>query len=1087
MPILLLLAVLVSCLQQPHVDAAVQHGHGGISLKSQQMALLHWKSSLPSSPPILQMSSWHEHTSPCNWTGIMCSALHHGRRMPWVVTNISLPNSDIRGQLGELNFSALPFLTHVDLSDNDLHGSIPASIFSLSMLSYLDLSSNQLTGEIPSEIGSLQNLTMLALSFNNLTGPIPSNLANLTMLRDLVLHQNMLSGAIPMEIGRLVHLRVLSISSNTLSGEIPITLGNLTQLNTLYLNNNELSGAIPPELGKLINLKDLSLNSNTLSGEISATLGNLIQLNTLFLQVNELLGPIPPELANLTMLTFLSLHDNIFSSSIPVQVGKLLSLQYLYLSQNQFFGSIPTSLGNLSKLITLSLYENQVTGSIPPEIGNLLQLQFVWLDDNQLSGSIPMTFQNLKNLQQLTMKNNKLSGYLPRDLGNHGMVRLELLNNSFSGPLPANICLGNKLTILNGPVPSSLRTCTSLYRLIVVGNQVSGDISQHFGVYPRLEFAQLMSNQFSGELSPNWGSCSNLEYLNLANNMITGKIPPELSKLSKLGSLILHDNNLIGEIPQGLSNMTQLYNLSLASNHLYGPIPAEFGKMSNLVYLDISGNRLNGSIPGELGSCSKLEYLNVNGNNLSGNLPGAIGSLTSLQIMLDLSNNKLNGHLPQQLGRLQMLEFLNLSHNQFTGSIPASFGSMISLSVFDVSYNALEGPLPAGRLFQNASLDWFLHNKGLCGILSGLPPCHLIPPQERRRQNQLTLVLLIVIPVGSIILLVAIIISTIHNKRKPQETEGTEGRHIFSVWNFDGQLAFEDIIRATENFDDKYIIGEGGYGKVYKARLQDGQVVAVKKLHPIDDEVLLADGRRFQTEIEVLTKIRQRSIVKLYGFCSHSQFRFLVCDYIERGSLRVTLESEDLAKELDWQKRVGLAEDVAQAVCYLHHECSPPIIHRDITSNNILLDAAFKAYVSDFGTARILKPDSSNWTSIVRIFAELSYTSVVTEKCDVYSFGVVVLEVVMGKHPRDLLHQLGSGGQDMLLKEILDQRPSAPTMEEEKEIIHLAEVACSCLQPSPQARPTMQEVYQALTHHRQASSSSTEDFTAVTIDEFWAA
>ena len=122
----------------------------------------------------------------------------------------------------------------------------------------------------------------------------------------------------------------------------------------------------------------------------------------------------------------------------------------------------------------------------------------------------------------------------------------------------------------------------------------------------------------------------------------------------------------------------------------------------------------------------------------------------------------------------------------------------------------------------------------------------------------------------------------------------------------------------------------------------------------------------------MLTKIRHRSIVKLYGFCSHSSFKFLVYDNIERGNLHITLEIEDLAKELDWQKRVAIARDVAQAIYYLHHECNPPIIHRDITSNNILLDAAFKAYVSDFGIARMLKPDSSNWSELAGTYGYIA-------------------------------------------------------------------------------------------------------------------
>jgi serine/threonine protein kinase len=144
----------------------------------------------------------------------------------------------------------------------------------------------------------------------------------------------------------------------------------------------------------------------------------------------------------------------------------------------------------------------------------------------------------------------------------------------------------------------------------------------------------------------------------------------------------------------------------------------------------------------------------------------------------------------------------------------------------------------------------------------------------------------------------------------------------------------------------------------------------VKKLHPTEEGII--DEKRFLSEIEVLTKIRHRSIIKLYGFCSHPRYKFLVYDYIERGNLHITLETEDLAKELDWQKRVAIARDVAQAIYYLHHECNPPIIHRDITSNNILLDAAYKAYVSDLGIVRMLKPDSSNWSELAGTYGYIA-------------------------------------------------------------------------------------------------------------------
>uniref|UniRef100_A0A8I6WY17 non-specific serine/threonine protein kinase n=2 Tax=Hordeum vulgare subsp. vulgare TaxID=112509 RepID=A0A8I6WY17_HORVV len=713
-----------------------------------------------------------------------------------------------------------------------------------------------------------------------------------------------------------------------------------------------------------------------------------------------------------------------------------------------------------------------------------MKLEYLGLQLNQISGSIPKTFGKLQSLQKLEIFSNKLSGFLPQEFGDLiNLVQLALSYNSFSGPLPANICSGGRLKSLsvssnmfNGPIPRSLKTCTSLVHLELQDNQLTGDISQHFGVYPQLIRMSLASNRFSGQIPPNLGASTKLTVLHLAQNMITGSIPTILSKLSNLVELKLDYNYLSGEVPPEICSLANLYELTLSSNQLSGSIPTMIGNLSNLGYLDISRNRLSGLIPEELGGWTKLQSLKINNNNFSGSLPGAIGNLASLQIMLDVSNNNLSGVLPQQLGKLQMLEVLNLSHNQFNGSIPSSFAGMVSISTLDVSYNILEGPVPPTRLLQNASASCFLPNKGLCGNISGLPPCYSTPVAARQKGKILGLLLPIVLVVGfGIIDVIVVIMILTHKKRKQQEGVTAEGRDLFSVWNFHGRLAFDDIVRATQNFDDKYITGTGGYGKVYKAQLQDGQLVAVKKLHHTEEE--LDDERRFRSEMEILSQIRQRSIVKMYGFCSHPAYKFLVYDYIQQGSLHGTLENEELAKELDWQKRIALATDVAQAISYLHHECSPPIIHRDITSNNILLDTSFKAFVSDFGTARILKPDSSNWSALAGTYGyiapELSYTSVVTEKGDVYSFGVVVLELVMGKHPRNLLDgSLSNGEQSMMVKDILDQRPTTPITTEESSLALLIKLALSCLESSPQARPTMQEAYQILIQKPSSSSRS---------------
>lgn len=213
----------------------------------------------------------------------------------------------------------------------------------------------------------------------------------------------------------------------------------------------------------------------------------------------------------------------------------------------------------------------------------------------------------------------------------------------------------------------------------------------------------------------------------------------------------------------------------------------------------------------------------------------------------------------------------------------------------------------------------------------------------------------------------------------------------------------------------------------------------------------------------MLTKIRHRCIVKLYGFCSHSQYKFPVYDLIERGSLSSIMHEQELVKELDWPKRVSVVVDVAQALSYLHHGCGDPIVHHDIKSSNILLDLDYKAYVSDFGMARKLKHGYSSWSTIFAgtcgyIVPELSSTMVLTQKCDVYSFGVVALEVLMGKHPGDLLLPFFCRTEQLRkFNDILDRRIAAPsTIDEEKDVILVTLVAFACLQVNPKALPTMQ-------------------------------
>ena len=169
----------------------------------------------------------------------------------------------------------------------------------------------------------------------------------------------------------------------------------------------------------------------------------------------------------------------------------------------------------------------------------------------------------------------------------------------------------------------------------------------------------------------------------------------------------------------------------------------------------------------------------------------------------------------------------------------------------------------------------------------------------------------------------------------------------------------QDIIEVTEDFNSKYCIGSGGHGTVYKADLLTGRVVAVKKLHPPQDgEMSSTSVTAFTSEIRALTEIRHRNIVKFYGYCSHARHSFLVYKLMEKGSLRNILSNEEEAIRLDWSRRLNIVKGVVETLSYMHHDCSPPIIHKDISSKNVLLDSQYEAHVSNFGTARLLKPDS---------------------------------------------------------------------------------------------------------------------------------
>ncbi|KAF8006955.1 hypothetical protein BT93_K1068 [Corymbia citriodora subsp. variegata] len=852
-------------------------------------------------------------------------------------------------------------------------------------------------------------------------------------------------------IGNLSKLNYLNLCLNELSGEIPPSIGMLESLRFLYLNANNLSGHIPTSFGILGNLIELGISRNNFFGSIPREIGDLRNLKVLYMWQNGLSGPIPSEIGRLTSLMNLDLSNNNLSGSIPPSIGNLTSLSLLHLFQNGLSGPIPSEIGRLTSLVYLSLSKNNLLGSIPPSIGNLTR-------------PIPSEIGRLTYLMNLSLLINNLTGSIPPSIGNlTSLSLLHLCCNKFFGSLPYEF--------------NVLENCSTLIRLRLDGNQLTGNIAKALGIYSHLVYMDLSHNHLNGELSWKLGHCRNLTSLRISNNHISGEIPMIFRRMAQLQLLNLSSNNLSGEIPRDLGSLSMLLGLDLSNNSITGNIPTGIGLLSHLTHLDLASNNLNGSILVPLGSCKSLLILNLSRNYFQRSIPLEIGQIQFLEV-LDLSNNLLIGNIPGDLGKLRILQVLDISHNNISGSIPHTFSDMLALTSIDVSYNDLEGPLPNVKAFNEAPFEAIQHNKGLCGNVVGVPKCNSTGSMKHNRYVRAKIIVILILSfLGFLLLSCTLIVHVIvnHHRRriiKNENDDRTNNFDFFRILSYDGKVFYDRIVEATEGFDSKYYVGEGAYGKVYKAEISEGQVVAVKQIFSSQDDSSIANLIPFEREIQALTNLCHRNIVKFYGFCSHAQCCFLVYEYMERGSLRTTLNNDERANEFQWEERVNVVRGVADALSYMHHECSPPLIHRDLTSNNILLNRDYEAHVSDFDTARLLRPDSSNWTIIAGtigyIAPELAYSTIPTEKCDVYSFGVIALEIIMGKHPGDYLScEYSSSSQiesPMMLTDLLDQRlsPSRLRLRDAQDMVLIAKLAFACLQVNPWLRPSMRQVSREL-------------------------
>ncbi|KNA05485.1 hypothetical protein SOVF_189850 [Spinacia oleracea] len=904
----------------------------------------------------------------------------------------------------------------------------------------LDLSNMNLSGKIPETIQDFKSLTSLNLCCNAFAFSLPKSLSNLTTLVTLDLSQNEFIGNFPTGFSQAKGLITLNASSNNFEGNIPDDLGFCNSLEVLDFRGSFFEGSIPKSFKTLQKLKFLGLSGNNLTGELPSELGFLSSLETMILGYNYFTGSIPSEFGHLSNLQYLDLAIGSLTGKIPAEIGKLQKLNTVYLYQNEIEGELPKELGNISSLLFLDVSDNRISGVIPKDLGKLKNLQLLNLMCNELTGEVPSELGELTKLQVLALWKNSLTGNLPVNLGKFSPLQwLDVSSNSLSGELPPNLCDSGNLTKLilfnnsfSGPIPFSLSKCVSLVRVRVQNNQFSDSIPAGFGTLPKLE------------------------RLELGNNNLTGVIPDDLSLSSSLSFIDISYNNLDSSLPSGILSMPNLQNFIASNSNLNGHIPNQLQDCPSLTVLDLSHNHITGFIPKSIASCTKLVILNLKENQLSGEIPHSVAGMPTLS-RLDLSNNSL------------------------TGQVPENFGSSPALEMLNLSYNKLEGPVPVNGMFATINPNELRGNDGLCGGI--LPPClktngKYSPHSKNNRVNHIIIGFIVGISAILGIGLAFFAGRMVHNRwylySNTVEEWFTSSNKEWP-WRL---VAFQRLNFTSPEIlsclKESNVIGMGGTGIVYKAEIQrPHSIIAVKKLWKSTGDA--ESGENLLAEVELLGRLRHRNIVRLIGYLHNENDVMMVYEFMPNGNLGTALHGDKQSGKnnmlVDWVSRYNIGLGVAQGLSYLHHDCHPCVIHRDVKSNNILLDENFDARIADFGLAKMMLHNSETISMVAGSYGyiapEYGYSLKVDEKSDIYSYGVVLLELVTGRKPLDptfgeSIDLVGwvrgkirdNGG----LEEVLDPEVSGQCKYIQEEMLLVLRIAILCTAKLPKERPSMRDI-----------------------------
>ncbi|CAH9125855.1 unnamed protein product [Cuscuta epithymum] len=644
--------------------------------------------------------------------------------------------------------------------------------------------------------------------------------------------------------------------------------------------------------------------------------------------------------------------------------------------------------------------------------------------------------------------------------------------------------------LLPGSIPEWFgHRMTSLQVLDLTACSVTGSLPASLGNLSSLTEIHLSRNGLTGMVPTSLGQLPNLSFLDLSQNALNGVIPPAIGSLSKLRFLNLSGNSLSSSIPFDISNLSSLTVLDLSFNTLSGILSANlFLPLTKMKSLSMDHNNFTGSFPAALWSMPALQFLDASANRFTGNLPNVTSTATASTAFFNLSQNEFYGYLSTVVRRFS---FIDLSSNYFEGKVPSFVHGNVS-----INRNCLQN-VKSQR--GGSECSSFYKARGLVfdsGQSNTTQPLPTPPPPRSSKSHRKTIILAAVLGgVGLLIALILIFSSVLLIcKRKSTATQrGTGVGPVptgstpppsglsLNLSSLGDAFTYQQILQATSDFKIENLMKNGHSGDLFRGLLEGGVPVVIKR---IDLESVKKEA--YLVELGFFSKASHARIVPLLGHCLENENqKFLVYKYMPNGDLSSSLfkknDSDDGSlQSLDWITRLKIAIGAAEALSYLHHESTPPLVHRDVQSSSILLDDKFEVRLGSLSEVCAQEVDThQNRISRLLRFQQTSDQgssgSSHSASCtyDVYCFGKVLLELVTGR--------LGfSGSDDGNTKEWLDRTlPYISIYDKElvtkivdpsliidedllEEVWAMAIVARSCLNPKPARRPLMRYILKAL-------------------------